>query len=252
MLENDHRKTLKDNSWQIPVTLACVLLGILISVQFKTQKSAGFPLYNQRTDLLKLIQNLESERNRLQADLKDTRTRLEKFEETAAKGQGLLKTMQMLTQEAREEAGLMPMAGPGIEIILRDSNRKPQLGEDPYFYIVHDVDLQTLVNELWATGAEAVSINNQRIASRTSIRCAGPTILVSSERIMPPYVVKAIGPAQNMEAALRMQGGFMTSMLGALDKGVQIKLNVLPEVKVPEFKGSLIFRYAKAVKDKGE
>jgi uncharacterized protein YlxW (UPF0749 family) len=225
-----------------------VLLGILISVQFNTQKSAGFPLYNQRADLLKLVQNLESERNRLQADLKDTRTRLEKFEESAAKGEGLLKTMQMQTRQAREEAGLTPMKGPGIEIVLRDSMRRPAEGEDPYFYMVHDVDLQALVNELWASGSEAVSVNEQRIACRTSIRCAGPTILVSSERVVPPYVVKAIGPAQDMEAALRIPGGFLTSMLPAIEKGVQIRITSAQELTIPEFKGSLIFRYAKPVK----
>jgi uncharacterized protein YlxW (UPF0749 family) len=114
--------------------------------------------------------------------------------------------------------------------------------------MIHDVDLQTLVNELWATGAEAISINDQRVVSRTSIRCAGPTILVNSERIMPPYVVKALGPPQDLEAALRMQGGFMTSMMGFVEKGVQVKIDPQQEILIPDYKGSLIYRYAKPVR----
>ena len=73
--------------------------------------------------------------------------------------------------------------------------------------MVHDSDLRSVVNELFSAGAEAIAINDQRLVANSSIRCVGPTVLVNSERLAPPYKIAAIGKPDVLQSALDMQGG---------------------------------------------
>jgi uncharacterized protein YlxW (UPF0749 family) len=236
-------------SWQYPVAIGCVFLGMLIIWQFKLQKREGFPFYNsQRTELLTMIHNLETERNKLLLDLNDTRTRLENYIKSSSQGLSAYKALQNQIKTVEMKAGLLKVEGPALLVRLDDSALHPLRNDDPYFFLVHDVDLEALINELWAAGAEAISINDQRVITSTSIRCAGPTILVNSVRLIPPYEVKAIGPAESLEAALRMPGGWYDSMLQSIKNGVRVKILQKVKIVVPAYESSLIFRYAKEVK----
>jgi len=237
----------KDN-WEISIAFACVLLGVMMTLQFRTQKKEGFPFYNQRTDLIKMVNALERQRNQLETDLAEKKKKLEEFEQAAGKDQGLLKAMQDQLEIARMEAGLIPLKGPGIVIEMADSSRSPTPKDDPYYFIVHDVDIDTLVNELWAAGAEAVSVNEQRIVTTTSIRCVGPTVLINSVRLASPYRIKAIGPSKDMEGALRTPGGFMDYMAPGTQHGVTVRISRYEDMEISEYKGSLIYRYAKSIK----
>jgi len=113
---------------------------------------------------------------------------------------------------------------------------------------VHDVDLDTLVNELWSAGAEAISINDQRLVTTTSIRCAGPTILINSVVAASPYKIKVIGPSKEMEGGLRTPGGFMDYMAPAMQHGVSIRIAHNNELEIAGYSGSLVYRYAKPFK----
>ncbi len=115
---------------------------------------------------------------------------------------------------------------------------------------MHDIDIQALVNELWAAGAEAISVNDQRIVGRSSIRCVGPTILVNTNRLASPYVIKAIGPGADIEGGLRMPGGYLDSMSPLIGNGGEVVISRMQEITVPGFQGSLSFRHAKPVADK--
>lgn len=230
-------------TWQVPVAFACVILGIMGGIQFQAQ-SARPPVQADNTrQLLELVRTLEAERNKLSVELTETRNRMAKVEEAAGKRESVSAQMQEQLERSRIEAGLTGMRGPGITVQLSDSGRSPRPEEDPYFFIVHDVDIQALVNELWAAGAEAVSVNNQRVVTRTSIRCVGPTVLVNGVRMAAPYTVKAIGPSSDLEAALRMPGGFLDSMAQLIKQGGEVKMNRSQELTIEPFDGSLVFRY---------
>jgi len=230
-------------TWQVPVAFACVILGIMGGIQFQAQ-SARPPVQADNTrQLLELVRTLEAERNKLSVELTETRNRMTKVEEAASKRESISAQMQEQLEGSRIEAGLTGMRGPGVTVQLSDSGRSPRPEEDPYFFIVHDVDIQALVNELWAAGAEAVSVNNQRVVTRTSIRCVGPTVLVNGVRMAAPYTVKAIGPSSDLEAALRMPGGFLDSMAQLIKQGGEVKMNRSQELTIEPFDGSLIFRY---------
>ncbi len=99
-------------------------------------------------------------------------------------------------------AGLIAVEGPGIIVTIDDSKRVGKLGENPNLYLIHDDDILKVINELWAAGAEVMSINDQRIITNSEIRCAGPTLSVNNTRYAPPYEIKVIGNPHNLENSL--------------------------------------------------
>lgn len=236
-------------NWQIPIALASVFMGVMISIQFRVQTVNHQP--NKMSDLLAMYKNLETERNKLQEDLRVSRDRLSEIETNLSKTEGHDKELVQQMVESRIQAGLLPMKGPGITIRLSDSPRKPAADEDTHYFIVHDVDLQTLVNELWAAGAEAVSINDVRIVNRTPIRCVGPTILINAVRLASPYLVRAIGPKDDMDGGLRMPGGFCDSMAMLIRSGGEVRITKNDELLVPAYQGSLSLRFATQTQDAG-
>jgi len=147
---------------------------------------------------------------------------------------------------ARMKAGLVAVTGPGIIVTIDDSKRPSKPGENPNLYIIHDDDILKVINELWAAGAEAVSINEQRLVVNSEIRCAGPTLSVNNTRSSPPYEVKAIGNSATLETALRMRGGVLETLQFW---GIQINIRRQDNVVIPGFKGVFHFEYAKPVDD---
>jgi uncharacterized protein YlxW (UPF0749 family) len=230
-------------NWQVPVGLASVFLGILVSVQFRVQ-------VNHRTvtspiDIKTITKTLQDDKDKLQQELKTTREHVAALEKETADHGGIgQKEMARALLDARVRAGLVPLKGPGTIVTLTDSQRRPATDEDPYSFIVHDVDLLSLVNELWAAGAEAVSVNDQRVVNRTAIRCVGPAILVNNVQLASPFMVRAIGPAHDMEGGLRMPGGFLDSMALLIRSGGEVKVTQGKDVVVPAFDGPMNFRVA--------
>lgn len=241
---------MKKNNWQAPIALGCVILGILIVVQFKVQKKEGFPLSAHRsTELVMMIKDLEKERRRLEEEIAQLRGQINQYEQAALKEKSLLKVLSNQLMETKMQAGLIPVKGPGIVITLKDSTNRPKPGEDPYFYLVHDIDLQQLITELWAAGAEAIAVGEQRVVIHTAIRCVGPTILVNSMRLSPPYIVKAIGDPNSLETALKMRGGYLDAMSVNILHGVEIKIKKENMIEIPAYIGGIIFKFAQPVKE---
>ena len=177
---------------QIRASLAAVLalVGFLTLVASNGVKEAKRGGESRRAGLVKLIHTRQGEVDslgrqllRLRADVTDARHRLSA---TSAEDSRRLHDVQVL-------AGTTRMAGPGLEIRLSDSHRTAKSDSDRESLAVHDVDLQLVVNALWASGAEAVAVNGQRLVATSPIRAAGETVTVNFRPLVPPYKVEAIG-----------------------------------------------------------
>lgn len=233
------------SQWKIALSIACFVLGVLVALQFKEQKKEGFPLTTSRpTDLLRLVKDAEQDRSQLSAEVQQLRARLSEYELTKNRKGKMSFVLAQELERTRLEAGIVPVKGPGVEVALNDSSQRPKPGEDDYFYLIHDVDISQLVNELWAIGAEAVSVNGQRIVANSSIRCVGPTILVNTVRLSPPYTITAIGDPDSLAAGLKMRGGFLSAMSISMAHGVTVTITKNPLLHVPAFDGAVMFRYA--------
>ena len=186
-----------------------------------------------------MLNQVEKEKEDLGKEMSQLRHRLEDLE--AGK-----RGSSAQTDLGRDNGAL---TGPGVEIVIKDSAKALGKGEDPNIAIVHNDDLLRLVNELRTAGAEAVSLNDQRMVEQSEITCAGTTILVNKSRIAPPFVVRAIGDAGTMVAALLMRGGIVEYLQFY---GIQVNISKKSEVLVPAFSGSTLHKFAKPVPAKVE
>jgi len=101
--------------------------------------------------------------------------------------------------------GLVPVVGPGLSVTLSDAPVPPggvPEGLAPDDFVVHQQDVQGVVNALWAGGAEALQVMDQRIISTSAVRCVGNTLILQGRVYSPPFTVTAIGPTDRMRRAL--------------------------------------------------
>jgi len=150
-------------------------------------------------------------------------------------------------QEVKVFAGLTKVVGPGIVVTLRDS-QKDNAGVSlnfgiPSDAIIHDVDVLKVVNELIASSAEAVSVNNHRVAGNTSFRCVGTTILVNDIKIASPVVIRAIGDSDTLLGAMNMRGGVLAE-IRQTDPGM-VQVESVKSQELPEFVGNTTRKFAK-------
>ncbi|HEY9899665.1 MAG TPA: DUF881 domain-containing protein [Pantanalinema sp.] len=221
------------NNWQLPVALVSVVMGFLLSTQIKNQRDyREAPPSRRAEDLVVMLRNAESAKADLEKELKGLRAEREGVGPSPRAAAGEL------------AAGMVALEGQGLEVSVSDSAKPLQKGEDPNIAIVHNDDLLRLVNELRAGGAEAVSINDQRLVDTSEITCAGSTILVNQSRITPPFVIKAIGNPDTMSAALGLRGGIIEYLQFY---GIQVSISKKSEVLIPMYSGGSHYRYAKPV-----
>lgn len=88
--------------------------------------------------------------------------------------------------------------GEGVIIKLNDSTKPLTFSENPNLMVIHNLDLLSIVNELWGSGAKAISVNDQRIIETSGFNCIGPILLINSSRVLPPFTIKAIGNADKL------------------------------------------------------
>lgn len=237
------------NSFQAHFLIAtvCFILGMMLVAQFRSVQINGAAATSlQRIQELSTeLKNVIDERELLKKEVVDLRGRLTEYENSASKASGLTDAMKKELEKARMTAGLLAGTGPGVVIILDDSNIPKQTGEDPNLFLIHDEDLLKVVNELFAAGAEAVSINGQRMIASSEIRCVGPTIIVNSVRLAPPFVVQAIGDPDTLESSMRMRGGVIESLQVF---GIQVSIKKQDNIDMPAYNGPIQFKYFQPVK----
>jgi uncharacterized protein YlxW (UPF0749 family) len=169
------------------------LLGFLLVTAAFSARDAQRAAAPSKTQLVHLIDQRRSQEADLEQairalrqeilDAQRGRARTDKTQRAAADRAALLAA----------EAGTTALKGPALIVKLSDSSRPPQPSGDVGAYLIHDSDLQLVVNALFAAGAEAVSVNDNRIVATSPIRAAGATIIVNFRPLTPPYRVVAIG-----------------------------------------------------------
>ena len=157
--------------------------------------------------------------------------------------------MRKEKEQLRAFAGLTPMRGPGVVVTVDDSKRPSTPGENANLYIIHDEDILKVINELRASGAEALAVNEQRLIATSEIRCVGPTLLVNDVKYSPPYEISAIGDPKTLEAALRLRGGVVETLQFW---GVQIQIKQQDELLIPAYRGNFRFELAKPVEQEAK
>ena len=220
----------------ISIAFVCMVLGFMLAIQFRTTMDQKASVPHQRVEeLAARLLETEKEREALQEKIAE----LEAESKRHAESENPL--AQRVDRELRMRAGLEPVTGTGVIVTIDDSKITPIAGDNQNLYIIHDDDLLRVVNELRAAGAEALSINGQRLIATSEIRCAGPTLSVNNVRSAPPYEIRAIGEKATLERALKMRGGVAETLKVW---GIQLDISLSDSVEVPAYKGSVQYSYA--------
>lgn len=233
-------------AWWATLFVLCGLLGAMLGLSVKTQtmkirndtlasQQGSTVLVQANLDLQRRIAQLQKDNSQLaQSTPSDTR-RLKELSDDLAKAQFL--------------AGLTDVKGPGIVVTLNDSKLPFPKGMPPAAFggtppnIIHDTDIGLVVNELKAAGAEAISVNDQRLVAVSPVRCAGPTIFVNNTPQTPPYVIKAIGSPKTLTTALNLPGG-VTGVLKSYDPAMFSIQTAKHPLVIPAYAGGIEPKYA--------
>jgi len=170
-------------------------IGLIIKVEGKaTSYNSKDPVSAKIQKVKQDVKNLEIRNTYLESEILILNHQLTQIFQ-AKENQEVIKLSKL--------TGTNKKIGHGVVIELSDSDRPLETNENPNFGIVHNTDLLELINNLWANGAEAISVNNQRITAQTDINCIGPTILINKTRIVPPFLIKAVGNPQNLAKGVK-------------------------------------------------
>jgi uncharacterized protein YlxW (UPF0749 family) len=202
---------------RLMVGLAALLVGVMVVMQVRLQRIVPPPTQTQT--LLTLLRQADAHGNQLQREVSRLQALLDKKLTAAAAAHRL---SEELTQ-AEILAGTVPVSGPGI--VVKWAN-----GTAPAAFQIQDIDLLLMVNELRAAGAEAITINGQRITGMTEIRNAGNYILINNSQQAAPFTIEAIGPPATMVQALRLPGGLMDQ---SVSEGRTMTITVAKSLTLP-------------------
>lgn len=237
---------MKNIKFQIAIALVCIVLGLMVSIQFRTIKQGVGPVSEYRArELATQLKKMKEENTKLQNAKKDYESKIKEYEDTASQGSISAKILKDQLDDARILAGLEDVEGQGITVIVDDL----KFSEKVNYPLISYSMLLELLNELNAAGAEAVSVNDQRIISTSEIRQVGGIhININTVSYAPPFVFKAIGDPKTLEAALRLREGIVERFEAS---GVAVTITQEQLVKIPKYNGVIEKKYAKVVK-KGE
>ena len=229
--------------WLLAITGVCLVLGALLGLQVKTRVVRGETQVGRRTStLVAMLGETRAQIEKQNQEIEHLRLQVAKYEKEAASDKGLTKLVSEELQNSRAALGLLPMKGPGVELILDDSTMKVGDGVgDQDLFVLHDFDLIQIANELWAAGAEAISLNGQRIVTGSAVTCSGRLIQVNKMTISAPFTFLAIGSKDNLVSALSIRDGTL-DRLRRLE--FVVKLTPKDEVSVPAIAIAPKYQYA--------
>ena len=211
-------------SKDIIIALCFLLFGLFLVLQYKTGRTQINQAAGHRgTEFAELRARLEVEISK-GAELVEENVRLadeyDRYIDEYAKeirDSGLDNKLELI-KKYRIMAGLTDAKGPGLTITMRDAGVKDNA--DPSLFIIHDMDILRVLNVLRDSGAQAISINGERILPASEIMCAGPTVRVNRNRYTVPYIINVIGPADKISADLE------TSLILRLLKEYDISVKI--------------------------
>ena len=221
----------------------CFMIGLFSVSQFGATE--GLALYvspkaavEYRTSIESEKREIENIRNMIEA----AKEQLDRYE-TAHKEDdfsGILVELASEVSKYKMFSGYESVRGSGVKITIDDGVRPLYEGEDINNVLVHDIDIIMVINDLKRSGAEAISVNGQRIIDRTEISCSGYTVRINGQVFARPFIIKAIGDGIRMSGSLLSSEGYGTLLN---NYGVLFGIELLDDVLVSGYPGMADYKY---------
>jgi uncharacterized protein YlxW (UPF0749 family) len=245
------RRGQRRRGWSVGVPLIALAAGLLFTTSATT--SGGTALRDDRRP--QLAQLIEDQRARLgtrEDHAAQLRAQVDLDTARLAEVDVPVKKALARADALRTAAGFTALRGGGMTVVLDDSSRRVGDGgpNNPKNddLVVHQGDVQAVVNALWAGGAEAMTIMDVRVISTSAVRCVGNTLLLHGQVFSPPFKITAIGEPTALHRALESAEGVRQFRDAVADYGLGYRETVERNVTVQAYDGSSDLRSAKALK----
>jgi uncharacterized protein YlxW (UPF0749 family) len=233
--------------WTVGVPVIALAAGMLFTTSATTADGTALR-EDRRPRLTQLIEERRAEVAERQSRAAGLLREVERQTESLAGSDAPIARQRARGEASRLAAGFTALSGPGLTVELDDA---PPLGTDVPpddvsndDLVVHQGDVQAVVNALWAGGAEAMSIMNVRVLSTSAVRCVGNTLLLHGRVYSPPFRITAIGDSAAMRSALAVSPGVRLFREAATHYQLGYRETVETNVTVPAFEGSTALRSA--------
>ncbi len=240
----------KKNVAPYAIGIVCLIMAFAITMQIRSVKyNSAINIGNDiRVSSLQTQLQKEKEKNEeLYKQLLLYKEEQQSYRQIAAESSEASAVLVKQLVNSENLAGLTDVTGPGVIIVVRDNPKTKssflEYGEED---LVHEVDLIWLINEIKSCGAEAISINGERIVAMSEVRCVGPTVIVNGNRCAAPFEIKAIGDAETLDNGLNMKGGILMTMRDLYP--IDITLKRVSSMKIDAYSGSIKFKHAVPLK----
>ncbi|MFJ5230226.1 DUF881 domain-containing protein [Kitasatospora sp. NPDC088391] len=224
------------------------LAGLLFYVSAETARGTDLRTDNSLLKLSDVIQQRSTENQELEARVADDQAHADRL----ARQQGQSPDDAARLAALRSAAGLEPLRGPGMTVTLDDAPPNataripgvPEPGVNDL--VIHQQDIQAVVNALWRGGAEGVQVMDQRLISTSAVRCVGNTLLLQGRVYSPPYVIRAVGRTADLRAAVDGDPTIRNYLGYVAAYGLGWKVQENGELNLPGYAGSADLRAAAA------
>lgn len=212
------------------VIMGTFILGILISIFIKSFDPDNVYMTLDQIGKIESEIDIKKEKiNLLDKKLNRYKEDLKKYEDSKRSKQ-IKDVMEEELTNLKDISGRTDIEGLGIMITMTDSDRDAYNGEDPNDLIIHDIDILRLLNDLRKSGATAISINGERVLGKTQIKCSGSTITVNDTTYGQPFVIRAIGDIDSLNAAVLSPESYTYSLKEVY--GINIEVESINNMKI--------------------
>lgn len=230
--------------WAVSIAAALAVIGFVGYAQWNgSPKRVQFATSVQQV-LAEQVTELEQEQEDLRGQIADAEAQVLDFQTASTTSSSALAEVNRRLEEARLAAGLTPLKGPGAVIEISDSKRIVPAGENPSNYIVLVDDLRDIVVALWASGADAITINGERLVATSSIYGVGASVLVNTAFLSPPFRIEAIG-SNGLLDRFGASSAFRGRVAQRIDAfGLEFASQAADSLELAAFVGNTRFRWA--------
>ncbi|SOD95619.1 DUF881 domain-containing protein [Blastococcus haudaquaticus] len=233
--------------WTALVPVVALLAGLLFATSGRTAQGTDLRA-GEVTELSGLI----DQRDELIAGQEDQlgalQRQVEQLTEQAASRDGDVAAARSAGEAGELSAALVPLTGPGVVITLDDAPTRPDgslpMNARPDDLVIHQSDVQAVVNAVWAAAADGVAIMDERLIATSAVRCVGNTLLLQGRTYSPPFVVTAIADASAVRAQLAVSPQVKVFQEAVEAYGLTFTVRERPTVELPAYDGPLDLQYA--------
>ena len=240
-------------SSKIIISLICFILFFLITVQVRTisRSETEISKLKNETELRDTINEWKDMYESATYKTQELENKIAEYKNAASTNDNTVRLLNDEIEDLKILAGQVPVKGSGIIVTLDDTRAIDKIAADagyydPNVYVIHDSDILLIINELKAAGAEAISVNGQRINTLTEVRCVGPVITINGIRLTAPFKISAIGAPDTLASSLKLRGGIVSQIEFS---DIDVVIEKSDSIVIPKYEKVVEYKYASPVEE---